>query len=117
WLGSMRSIYLHDVRLHPSMSQGLHTRMVRPKQIWSIYLRVSARSHSYRSLDIKLLGGNMKTLNTHWKVIALGTFAVMVTIWAGGRMEAKSGQDYAAQSARVRPQVREAATNLIGPIG
>ena len=59
----------------------------------------------------------METLNTHWKVIALGTFAVMVTIWAGSRMEAKSGQDYMAQSARVRPQVREAALNLFGPIG
>ena len=59
----------------------------------------------------------MKTLNTQWKVIAFGTFAVMVTIWAGSRMEAKSGQDYTAQSARVRPQAREAALNLFGPIG
>jgi len=59
----------------------------------------------------------MKGLNTKWKVIALGTFAVMVTIWTGSRMEAKSGQDYTAQSARVRPQAREAAINLFGPIG
>ena len=59
----------------------------------------------------------MKTLNTHWKLIAIGTFAVMVTIWAGSRMEAKSGQDYTAQSARVRPQVREAAIDALGPIG
>ena len=59
----------------------------------------------------------MKTLNTNWKVIALGTFAVMVTIWAGNRMEAKSGQEYTAQSARVSPQVREAAINTLGPIG
>ena len=59
----------------------------------------------------------MKGLNTKWKVIALGTFAVMVTIWTGSRMEAKSGQDYTAQSARVRPQIREAALNLFGPIG
>jgi hypothetical protein len=59
----------------------------------------------------------MKTLNTHWKLIALGTFAVMVTIWAGSRMEAKTGQDYTAQSARVSPQVREAAINAFGPIG
>jgi len=59
----------------------------------------------------------MKGLNTKWKVIALGTFAVMVTIWTGSRMEAKSGQDYTAQSARVRPQAREAALNLFGPIG
>jgi hypothetical protein len=59
----------------------------------------------------------MKGLNTKWKVIALGTFAVMVTIWTGSRMEAKSGQDYTAQSARVHPQVREAALNLFGPIG
>ena len=59
----------------------------------------------------------MKTLNTQWKVIALGTFAVMVTIWAGSRMEAKSGQDYTAQSARVRPQVRVAAIGALGPIG
>ena len=59
----------------------------------------------------------MKGLNTKWKVIALGTFAAMVTIWIGSRMEAKSGQDYTAQSARVHPQVREAALNLFGPIG
>ena len=59
----------------------------------------------------------MKTLNTQSKVIALGTFAVMVTIWTGSRMEAKTGQEYTAQSARVRPQVREAALNLFGPIG
>ena len=58
----------------------------------------------------------MKGLNTKWKVIALGTFAVMATIWTGSRMEAKSGQD-TAQSARVRPQAREAALNLFGPIG
>jgi hypothetical protein len=59
----------------------------------------------------------MKTLNTHWKLIALGTFALMVTIWAGSRMEAKASHDYAAQSARVSPQVREAAINALGPIG
>ena len=59
----------------------------------------------------------MKTLNTNWKLIALGTFAVMVTIWAGSRMEAKTAQDYNAQSARVSPQVREAAINALGPIG
>ncbi len=59
----------------------------------------------------------MKTLNTQWKVISIGTFAVMVTIWAGSRMEAKSGREYTAQSARVRPQIREAALNLFGPIG
>ena len=59
----------------------------------------------------------MKTLNTHWKLIALGAFAVMVTIWTGSRMEAKTGQDYAAQSARVSPQVREAAIGALGPIG
>ncbi len=59
----------------------------------------------------------MKTLNTHWKLIALGTFAVMVTICTGSRMEAKTGQDYAAQSAGVRPQVREAAIGAFGPIG
>ena len=59
----------------------------------------------------------MKGLNTKWKVIALGTFTAMVTIWTGSRMEAKSGQDYTAQSARVRPQIREAALNLFGPIG
>ena len=59
----------------------------------------------------------MKTLNTHWKLIAIGTFAVMITIWAGSRMEAKTGQDYTAQSARVSPQIREAAINAFGPIG
>src|SRR6266404_1743937 len=59
----------------------------------------------------------MKTLNTHWKLIAFGTFAVMMTVWAGSRMEAKTGQDYTAQSAHVNPQVREAAINLFGPIG
>ena len=50
----------------------------------------------------------MKTLNTQWKLIALGTFAVIVTIWAGGRMEAKTDQDYKAQSARVSPQAQTA---------
>jgi hypothetical protein len=59
----------------------------------------------------------MKTLNTHWKLIAFGTFAVMMTLWAGSKMEAKTGQDYNPQSARVSPQVREAALNLFGPIG
>jgi len=59
----------------------------------------------------------MKGLNTKWKVIALGTFAVMLTIWTGSRMEAKTAQDYTAQSARVHPQVREAAINALGPIG
>jgi len=59
----------------------------------------------------------MKTLNTNWKLIAVGTFAVMVTIWAGSRMEAKTGQDFSIQSARVSPQVREAAINAFGPIG
>lgn len=59
----------------------------------------------------------MKTLNTHWKLIAFGTIAVMMTIWAGSRMEAKTGQDYTTQSARVSPQVREAAINALGPIG
>ena len=54
----------------------------------------------------------MKTLNTHWKLIALGAFAVMVTIWTGSRMEAKTGQDHTAQSGRVSPQVREAATEV-----
>ncbi len=59
----------------------------------------------------------MKTLNTQWKLIALGTFALMVIIWAGSRMEAKTGQDYTAQSARVSPQVRDAAIGAFGPIG
>jgi hypothetical protein len=59
----------------------------------------------------------MKTLNTNWKLIAIGTFAVMVTIWAGSRMEAKTGQEFSVQSARVSPQVREAAINALGPIG
>jgi hypothetical protein len=59
----------------------------------------------------------MKGLNTKWKVIALGIFAVMVTIWTGSRMEAKTGQDYTAQSARVRPQILYAAINALGPIG
>ena len=59
----------------------------------------------------------MKTGNTHWKLIALGTLVVMVTIWTGSRMEAGTGQDYTAQSARVTPQVREAAIDTLGPIG
>lgn len=59
----------------------------------------------------------MKTVNTHWKLIALGTLVVMVTIWTGSRMEAKTGQDYTAHSARVSPQIREAAINALGPIG
>ncbi|MEK6300275.1 MAG: hypothetical protein AABO41_06105 [Acidobacteriota bacterium] len=53
----------------------------------------------------------MKTLNTHWKLIALGTFAVIVTIWAGSRMEAKTGQDYPGKSG-VSPQIREAADEV-----
>ncbi|HZM90193.1 MAG TPA: hypothetical protein VFF31_26980 [Blastocatellia bacterium] len=59
----------------------------------------------------------MKTLNTHWKLIAFATLAVMVTIWTGSRMEAKTGQDETAQSGRVGPQVREAAIGAFGPIG
>jgi len=50
----------------------------------------------------------MKILNTHWKLIALGTFAVMVTVWTGSRMEAKTGQEFTAQSARVSPQAQTA---------
>lgn len=53
----------------------------------------------------------MKTLNTHWKLIALGTFAVIVTIWAGSRMEAKTGQDSTGKSG-VSPQIREAADEV-----
>jgi len=56
-------------------------------------------------------------INTLWKLIALGVFAVIVTICAGRVMEAKTGQDSTAQSARVTPQVREAAINALGPIG
>jgi hypothetical protein len=59
----------------------------------------------------------MKTLNTNWKLIAIGIFAAIVSIWAGSRMEAKTGQDFSVQSARVSPQVREAAINAFGPIG
>ena len=59
----------------------------------------------------------MKTLATTWKVIAVGTLAVIVTIWAGSGIKAKARQDYAEQSARVRPHVREAAIGLLGPIG
>src|SRR2546423_13037182 len=58
----------------------------------------------------------MKT-TTQWKRIALGMFAVFVTIGAGRVMEAKTGQDYTGQSARVTPQIREAAINALGPIG
>ena len=54
----------------------------------------------------------MKTLNTQWKLITLGAFAVMGTIWTGSRMEAKTGHDYIAQSDRVGPQVREAANEV-----
>ena len=54
----------------------------------------------------------MKTQNIHWKLVALGTFAVIVTIWAGSRMEAKTGHDYTARSAGVSPQVREAADEV-----
>ena len=56
-------------------------------------------------------------INTQWKLIALGTFAVIVIICAGRVMEAKTGQDYTAHGARVSPQVREAAINALGPIG
>ena len=55
----------------------------------------------------------MKTLATTWKVIAVGTLAVMVTTWAGSAREAKARQDYQSAS----PQVREAAIGLLGPIG
>ena len=50
----------------------------------------------------------MKTLNLQWKLIGLVTFAVIVTIWAGIRMEAKTSPDYTAQSARVSPQAQAA---------
>jgi hypothetical protein len=63
------------------------------------------------------MGGNMKALNTQWRLIALGAFVVLVTVCAGRVMEAKAKQDYTAQSARVRPQIREAAINAFGPIG
>lgn len=59
----------------------------------------------------------MKTLNVQWKLIGLCTVAVIVTIWAGSRMEAKTGHDDTAQRAGVPPLVREAALNLFGPIG
>lgn len=49
----------------------------------------------------------MKTQNIQWKLIALGTFAVMVTIWTGNRMEAKTGPDSTGKSA-ISPQIREA---------
>jgi hypothetical protein len=54
----------------------------------------------------------MKTLNVQWKLIALGTFVVIVTICAGRVMEAKARQDYTAQSARVSPQERDAADEV-----
>ena len=56
----------------------------------------------------------MKTLNTKWKLIALGTFAVIVTICAGRVMEAKAGHDYTAQSARVSPQAQ--TTDEVGVV-
>jgi hypothetical protein len=59
----------------------------------------------------------MKTLNTHWKTVALCTFAVVVTIWAGSGMKAKAREDYTAQSARVSPQERERAIGALGRIG
>jgi hypothetical protein len=59
----------------------------------------------------------MKTLNTHWKTVALCTFAVVVTIWAGSGMNAKAREDYTAQSARVSPQARERAIGALGQIG
>jgi|GEM_PF-3114793 len=59
----------------------------------------------------------MKSLNTQWRLIALATFAIIVTICAGRVMGARTGQDYTTQSARVSPQVREAAIGFLGPIG
>ena len=59
----------------------------------------------------------MKTRNIHWKPVALCTFAVLVTIWAGSGMKAKAKQDYTAQSARVSPQIREAAIGALGQVG
>lgn len=56
-------------------------------------------------------------ISTPWKLLVVGTFAVIVTICAGRVMEAKTGQESTAQSARVTPQVREAAINALGPIG
>ena len=50
----------------------------------------------------------MNTLKTSWKLIALGTLVVIVTICAGRVMEAKARQDYTAQKTSVSPQVREA---------
>jgi len=59
----------------------------------------------------------MKTLNMYWKPAALCTLAVTVTIWAGSGIKAKAKQDHSAQSARVSPQVREAAIGALGQIG
>lgn len=59
----------------------------------------------------------MKTLNTKGKLIALGIFIVLVTVCAGRVMEAKTGQDFAAQGKDVVPEIREAAINALGPIG
>ena len=59
----------------------------------------------------------MKNLNIHWKAVALCIFAVILTMWAGSGMKAKAKQDYSAQSARVSPQVREAAIGALGQIG
>ena len=59
----------------------------------------------------------MKSLNTHWKTVALCAFAVMVTIWTGSGMKAKAKQDYTTQSARVSPQVRANAIGALGRIG
>jgi hypothetical protein len=35
-------------------------------------------------------GRTMKTLNTRWTLIALGTFTVLITIWAGSRIKANA---------------------------
>jgi hypothetical protein len=59
----------------------------------------------------------MKNLNIHWKTVAVCIFAVILTVWAGSGMKAKAKQDYRAESARVSPQVREAAIGALGQIG
>lgn len=59
----------------------------------------------------------METLNTQWKLIALGTIVVIVTVCGARVMEARTGQDFAGQGKDAVPEVREAAINALGPIG
>ena len=43
----------------------------------------------------------MQTFKTHWKLKAFGTLAVIMTVWAGSRMQANANQGFTAENSKV----------------